>query len=180
MVAQGRNRTNHTRIFSTTESTVSPHQPDDPQGISRGATERPCPTERIPNRNAAGLLRATLRPCRSTACARPNRAFPELARCGNARHCPSGTSAFGPRNGPWRLAVRSRLPRPSTHLQRGFDANQQSTCQVRSRTVAGIGPSERTGIWLQVAAQRSPRRTARTQRASQDSTLAAGTRSSGG
>jgi hypothetical protein len=70
---QGRNRTADTRIFSPTETPVRHQQAEGGQGFSPWPTEPPRPTEPIPNRNAAGPVRATLRmPVNGLRAAQPN------------------------------------------------------------------------------------------------------------
>ena len=79
----GRNRTTDTRIFSTAECPARREKAEDAQQVSRGPTEPLRPTEPMPNGNAAGPSGGTLRPCPSTARARPDRTFSELAPSGH-------------------------------------------------------------------------------------------------
>ena len=55
---QGRNRTTHTRIFSTAESAARREQAEDRQSIFRRSTEPPCSTEPIPNRQPKTVTEA--------------------------------------------------------------------------------------------------------------------------
>ena len=86
----GAESTTDTRIFSTAESAVSPRQPEDRQGISRGLTEPRRPTESILNRELETLTEAPPERSGSTAYRRPDRT-PTEPRAGRATLRDSGS-----------------------------------------------------------------------------------------
>jgi hypothetical protein len=109
---QGRNRTIDTRILNATERPVRCEQAQQGEGVSAGATEPPCPTEPIPNRNAELPTKARGARSGSTTCAHRVRTFSE-PRC----LVPTGAAAICEvRNSDRHSSRGSNQERPPKHL----------------------------------------------------------------